>query len=318
MQAFAALAGNTKKVDEPAFQFLLAQLKNDGPPLLRLAAAKGLSQAKLSEGQLLELTKRVASAGPLEMPALLGAFEKNAAETSGPRLARCAAEKSRFHQPDPCRRGQSGQAMSRRYSPERRQARARLQIDAVKQKARLDELQPLTTGGSLEQGRDIFFGNKALCSSCHAINNKGGGVGPDLGKIGAIRSGRDLLESIVFPSASFARGFEPYVVETKQGKAYTGILARRASTRSIWPRRSGSKFALPARNRDVFARPGSIMPQGLDAGLTRRELQDLLAYLQVVALAGCASDGLTVRRLRVAANDINPATVAPSFPARTR
>ena len=157
----------------------------------------------------------------------------------------------------------------------------RLQVDAVKQKVRLDELDPLTAGGSFEQGRDIFFGNKALCSSCHAIDNKGGGVGPDLGKIGAIRSGRDLLESIVFPSASFARGFEPYVVETKAGKTHIGILARESldAVHLLTTERVEVRI-----NRDEIESlaPGrvSIMPQGLDAQLSARELRDLLAYLQ--------------------------------------
>src|SRR5262249_60780056 len=50
--------------------------------------------------------------------------------------------------------------------------------------------------------------------------------GPDLSSIGAARSRADLLEALVLPSASFARGFEPYVVSTVGGKLYTGIIAR--------------------------------------------------------------------------------------------
>jgi len=157
----------------------------------------------------------------------------------------------------------------------------RLNIDVGKQKTRLDELEPLTKGGSLEQGRDIYFGNKASCSACHAINNKGGGVGPDLGKIGAIRSGRDLLESIVFPSASFARGFEPYVVETKAGKTHTGILARESTDAIYLLTTERVEIRIGRDEMETFL-PGrvSIMPQGLETGLTPRELQDLLAYLQ--------------------------------------
>jgi putative heme-binding domain-containing protein len=157
----------------------------------------------------------------------------------------------------------------------------RLNVDAAKQKARLDELEPLAKGGSLEQGRDIFFGNKASCSACHAINNKGGGVGPDLGKIGAIRSGRDLLESIVFPSASFARGFEPYVVETKTGKTHSGILARETTDAIYLLSTDRVEIRIGRTEIDTFA-PGrvSIMPQGLETTLSRSELQDLLAYLQ--------------------------------------
>jgi putative heme-binding domain-containing protein len=281
VQAFGALAGRAAKVDEPTFRFLLAQMKNDGPPLIRLATAKGLSQVKLDAAQLLQLTKVVETAGPLEMPALLGAFEKNSSAEVGRALI-AALDKSRglvSLTPAAIERA------LQQYPDEVRRTAVklieRLNVDSDKQKARLDELQPLTIGGSLEQGRDIFFGNKALCSACHAINNKGGGVGPDLGKIGAIRSGRDLLESIVFPSASFARGFEPYVVETKSGKTHTGILARESTDAIYLLTTERVEIRINRDEIETFA-PGrvSIMPQGLDAQLSRRELQDLLAYLQ--------------------------------------
>ena len=51
-------------------------------------------------------------------------------------------------------------------------------------------------------------------------------MGPDLSKISAIRTGRDLLESIVYPSATFARGFEPYTIATEDGRTHSGIIAR--------------------------------------------------------------------------------------------
>src|ERR1044072_3886371 len=50
-----------------------------------------------------------------------------------------------------------------------------------------------------------------------------GKVGPDLTKSGAIRSVRDLLESIVLPSASFAQGYESYRVTLADGEEITGI-----------------------------------------------------------------------------------------------
>jgi putative heme-binding domain-containing protein len=92
---------------------------------------------------------------------------------------------------------------------------------------------------------------------------------------------RDLLESIVFPSASFARGFEPYVVETKAGKSYSGILAREHIDAIYLLTTERIEIRIGRDEIETFA-PGrvSIMPQGLDAQLSRRELQDLLAYLQ--------------------------------------
>ena len=281
VMAFNALVARSVKVDEPTFRLLVDQLKEDGPPLLRLAAAKGLSQAKLDDKQYMHLARMIATTGPLELPSLLAAFEKTTSPVVGLALL-AALEKS----PSLASLTPGAGAKALHLVPDEARKRVsdltqRLNVDAGKQKARLDELQPLAVGGSLEQGRDIYFGNKASCSACHAINNKGGGVGPDLGKIGAIRSARDLLESIVFPSASFARGFEPYLVETKAGKTHNGILARESIDAIYLLTTERSEIRIPREEIETLV-PGrlSIMPQGLETSLSRRELQDLLAYLQ--------------------------------------
>src|SRR5204862_7323223 len=88
---------------------------------------------------------------------------------------------------------------------------------------RLRKLEPmLAAGGDIGRGRRIFFGEKVACYSCHTIGNQGGHVGPDLTAVGAIRSGHDILEAIVFPSASFVPGFEIYKVEIKM-ELYSGV-----------------------------------------------------------------------------------------------
>ncbi len=281
VQAFSALAPRTNRVGADAFLFLLIELKDDRPPLRRLAVAKGLAQVSLDEEQLTVLTDTIAFAGPLELPALLSAFEKNKSADVGKALLKSLEKSKSLASLTPMAIDKAFAHCSEDLRKQTAKLTERLKVDAAKQNARLDELESLAKGGSIEQGRDIYFGNKASCSACHAINNKGGGVGPDLGKIGAIRSGRDLLESIVFPSASFARGFEPYMVETKAGKTHAGILARESSE-AIYLLTTERVEIRIARDEIEALVPGrvSIMPQGLETGLTRRELQDLLAYLQ--------------------------------------
>src|SRR5262249_2152226 len=102
----------------------------------------------------------------------------------------------------------------------------RLSQDSAEQRARLAELKPALAGGEIQRGRELFFGNKAVCFTCHSVQGSGGHVGPDLSKIGEIRAGPDLLEAIVFPSASFARGFEPYQIVTSDGETYSAIIGR--------------------------------------------------------------------------------------------
>jgi putative heme-binding domain-containing protein len=156
-----------------------------------------------------------------------------------------------------------------------------LTADDESRRKQLATYEPLLRGGDPARGRDIFFGTLVACSACHRIGNNGGLVGPDLTKIGAIRSGRDLLESIVFPSSTFAQGYDNYIVTTKNREQYVGIIAERTEQSLVLRDSSGAEVRLA---QDQVARmtrdSSSIMPEGLDRALTREEFADLLAFLQ--------------------------------------
>jgi putative heme-binding domain-containing protein len=109
----------------------------------------------------------------------------------------------------------------------------------------------------------------------------GGHVGPDLTSIGQIRTERDLLESIVYPSASFVRSFEPYVVRTKSDDEYSGVLRKDAANEIILA--TGPTTEVRIDRADIVdMRPGtvSVMPAGLEQQLSRQELADLVAFLK--------------------------------------
>jgi putative heme-binding domain-containing protein len=105
-------------------------------------------------------------------------------------------------------------------------------------------------------------------------------VGRNLSKIGAIRTGGDLLGAIVFPSASLVRGFASYVISTRGGHPYRRsqppverllslVTAERTEVRS------------PRSSIETLERsPVSLMPQTLDAQLSRQEQSDLIAFLR--------------------------------------
>jgi putative heme-binding domain-containing protein len=215
-------------------------LDKDQPPLLRLAAASAVGQigqvrgqARLHHEQLKVLTKVVARADSLELPRLLGAFERINNPTIAKELTAALSKAPGLEglPPDALRRVFQG------YSTEIQKSAQplfkRLEVDVEKMKARLSELAPVLTGGDVARGRLVFFGNKALCAKCHTAGADSGKVGPDLSKIATIRSGKDLLESVVFPSAGFVRGYEPYIVATKSGKSETGVL-KRETTEAIF------------------------------------------------------------------------------------
>jgi putative heme-binding domain-containing protein len=133
---------------------------------------------------------------------------------------------------------------------------ARLNVDLAKQKEKLEQLVTTLSAGDIRRGQLVFHSEKAACYSCHAIGYRGGNVGPDLTKIGSVRAERDLLESIVFPSASFVRSFEPIVVATTDGKVVNGLL--RSPPASI--RKHGSPDATSRKcgpARCLSCQPGS-------------------------------------------------------------
>jgi putative membrane-bound dehydrogenase-like protein len=279
--ALAAVAPRLDRTDEAVFDFLVKQLNPDAVPLARLAAAEVLGNLRLDEAQLFRLAGVVAGAGPLEVPHLLAAFESTGSMRVGKRLVTALARSPGLASLTP----QSLQRALNHFPAEvRHEARPlfkRLEVDTVRQKMRLAELKSVLSGGDAGRGRLVFFGTKASCSACHTVHGQGGRVGPELSHIGATRSGPDLLEAIVFPSASFARGFEPYVIETRAGKTYTGIITRKTADALVLRTADRAEVRLPRSAVETISRGRvSLMPQGLDGLLSKEELGDLIRYLQ--------------------------------------
>ncbi|MBM3847908.1 MAG: c-type cytochrome, partial [Verrucomicrobia bacterium] len=130
-----------------------------------------------------------------------------------------------------------------------------------------------------ERGRELF--TKATCAGCHRIGEQGGVAGPDLTRIGAIRSGQDLLESILYPSSSFAQGFEPHSLKRRDGEEVFGNIVVQGPDGVRL--RDAAGIVHHTRPEEIISlerHPLSTMPAGLEELLTRRQFGDLLAYLQ--------------------------------------
>jgi putative heme-binding domain-containing protein len=127
----------------------------------------------------------------------------------------------------------------------------------------------------------VFNSPKAACASCHAIGYLGGNLGPDLTRIGQTRTERDLLEAVVFPSASFVRSYEPVTVATKDGKVLNGLVRRDAADEVVLATGANEEARIARGDIDEM-RPGtvSVMPAGLDQQLTTQDIADLLAFLK--------------------------------------
>ena len=106
-------------------------------------------------------------------------------------------------------------------------------------------------------------------------------MGPDLTWIGAIRSERDLLEAIVFPSASIARYHEVVSVVTKTGKVVSGLMVKETVDRMFLSSAKGVVQSVAFRDIEVARYSNvSLMPEGMDKLLKPEEIADLVAYLK--------------------------------------
>jgi putative heme-binding domain-containing protein len=135
--------------------------------------------------------------------------------------------------------------------------------------------------GDAKAGRAVFAAGKGTCIACHKIGDLGRAIGPDLSKIGAIRTERDLLESILFPSNTLARDYEAHIIETSGGETITGVIRSHTAEGLLVVDVAGQERNVPhgsiTGNTTLTT---CLMPMGLDTTLPEQELLDLVAYLR--------------------------------------
>jgi putative membrane-bound dehydrogenase-like protein len=151
------------------------------------------------------------------------------------------------------------------------------------QLARIHELLASLKGGDAKKGAEMFVGQKANCALCHAVAGTGGVLGPDLTKIGAIRTATDLMEAVVYPSASYVRSYEPLTVRLKSGEEHYGII--RDETQEALRLATSPATEVSLNRSQIFGMTEgtmSLMPPGFDGVLTSKELADLVAYLMTL------------------------------------
>ena len=89
---------------------------------------------------------------------------------------------------------------------------------------------------------------------------------------------------ILDPSREVDPRYLNYLVTTKAGRIYTGLIAAETAS-SLTLRRAEKAEDTILRNQieTIQATAKSLMPEGLETQLSRQDVADVIAYLQAVA-----------------------------------
>ena len=277
-------SGGDESLPEPVVERLLAILLSAGTagdvsPLDRAAAATALEASRLSDEQLMRLAPGLARLPANDVAQLLPLFRTRG---EGP-LAAAIASLAGHADPSSLGRDAVADAVAALPAGEEAGGRQLLErIDAARagQREAYERLAAALPPGDAARGHGVFVSAKAACTGCHAMAYVGGRIGPDLSKIGSIRTERDLLEAIVLPSASFVRSYEPVTLLTHDGRAFGGIVREETPAEVVIQTNVTTSARIP-RNEIESIEPGtvSLMPKGYDTILSPQELADLVAFL---------------------------------------
>ncbi|MBM3848377.1 MAG: c-type cytochrome, partial [Verrucomicrobia bacterium] len=144
----------------------------------------------------------------------------------------------------------------------------------------LEQYKPaLSLVGDPRQGKPHF---SKLCASCHQLGGEGIPVGPDL-KATAGRTPAILLSDILDPNAQVSADYVAYEVALNGGSELAGLVIGEGAD-GLTLRRAGVPDELIPRKdlRSVKASSRSLMPEGLEQGLSHQQMADLLAFIRDV------------------------------------
>ena len=133
----------------------------------------------------------------------------------------------------------------------------------------------------LDRGRRLFI--ETGCDTCHQLGGAGGEIGPALDDIGIRLTALDTLRHILEPSDEVAEDYRTWLVETRDGRFYSGLLASaddsavRIRSNPLDPNHVET---IPREEIESLDESSlSTMPSGLLSTLQPSEVQDLIRYV---------------------------------------
>ena len=133
--------------------------------------------------------------------------------------------------------------------------------------------------GDATRGLAVY---QRACMICHRAGGQGMEVGPDL--LTVKNKGRPaLLTAILEPNKEIAAQYMSFLVQTRAGESYLGVIADDTATQLTLRMPGGvSKTVLRADVLGSSSDGRSLMPEGLEGGLTAQDMADLLTFIETL------------------------------------
>lgn len=290
----AIAVANMETVDTAAGREIVIRLAKSAPEAIRLAAIEKLAQTREADARpdLLQIASDESNSVEVRTAAVasLSWYHLPEPEKLLPLLAEPALQLQlqtlhalRLY----LEAAKVKEAFENLHRSENTPPRVRTEVDYLlgREKSRPESfqgwLETLSSGGDPANGRRMFFSPLAACSTCHTVEGRGGKVGPDLSHISQSLDREKLIRGTLRPNELFAPQWQAWIVETTAEETYSGIQADVNGDGSITMFLSSGRWhTIPGKDvLKVYASRNSIMPEGLEAGLSTDGLRDLIAYL---------------------------------------
>lgn len=128
------------------------------------------------------------------------------------------------------------------------------------------------------RGKQVF--ERAACTKCHTTATQTTPLAPSLKGIAAQKADY-LVESVLYPSKVIKTGFESETITTRDGKILSGLVKDEGTHLRVL--NLGLEVRIAKTNvEERTVQRVSVMPEGQEATLSRREFADLIAYLMTL------------------------------------
>lgn len=281
LQAISLIPVASRKMTPEVFEFVCSQLDLDLDVTNRSLAVDIIKSTPLDSAQLQHVARQLPHTGVMELRPLMDVFATSTDSQVGAVLVASLLQAPAATTLFPDRLTQVVSSFGDNVAAAASPLLARIEHENRSKVQRVESILALLPQADIRRGLRVFQSPAASCLACHRRAYLGGQIGPDLNRIGDARSERDLLESILFPSLTFVRNYEPVSIVTTDGLVHNGIIREETDDDVTVQLDAKKSVRIPLAEIDErHTGTTSVMPAGLEKQLSPQDLADLVKYLK--------------------------------------